>query len=116
MSTYDFAGKVIYQFPVKGIIIDAAQVLVTFTRFKRGFVPRTESQQDEWYALQGYYYQMASRYAMEGHWPMNLKACGFYGGCPFRPICGKPPEVRDMWLKAKYVKRVWDPLQVRGDI
>lgn len=42
--------------------------------------------------------------------------CGMYGGCPFRKICGLPASVRQDWLKADFSRRIWDPLQVRGDI
>lgn len=33
-SLYAMAGKIVYNTPVKGIIVDAAQVAVTFTRFQ----------------------------------------------------------------------------------
>jgi len=116
MSTYDLAGKVVYNLPINGIIIDAAQIAVTFSRFYRGFVPRSEAQREEWLADWQMWAKMAEFYARSGRWPMNDKACDMYGGCVFRGICGKAPSVRDDWLKADFVKRVWDPLQVRGDI
>lgn len=117
MSTYDFAGKIVYKVPTRGIIIDAAQVQITQSQFKRGQVPRTESERNEWYnETIRYNLELAASFAEKNFWPMNLKSCGNYGGCPFRPICGRSPEVRAQWLKATYVQRVWDPLQVRGDI
>lgn len=42
--------------------------------------------------------------------------CGNYGGCAFRGICSKSPNVREKWLQGAFVKRTWDPLQSRGDI
>ncbi len=116
MSTYDNAGKIVYNFPIKGIIIDAAQVAVTFSRFLRGFTPRSDSQREEWLEDWGVWARMAEFYATSGRWPMNDKSCGNYGGCVFRGICSKPKSVRDEWLKADFVKRTWDPLVVRGDI
>lgn len=117
MSTYDFAGKVVYNLPTRGIIVDAAQVLVTLSRFERGLVPRTDGQRDEWYGeTVRFNLEMAAKYAESGLWPRNEKACGHYGGCPFRSICGRDPSVREQWLRASYVQRLWDPLQVRGDI
>lgn len=117
MSTYDFAGKIVYKVPTRGIIIDAAQVQITQSKFKRGQVPRTEAERNEWYnETIRYNLELAASFAEKNFWPMNLKSCGNYGGCPFRPICGRSPEVRAQWLKATYVQRVWDPLQVRGDI
>lgn len=116
MSQYDFAGKVVYNLPIQGIIIDAAQVLITGTRFKRGFATRDDDQRNEWYHDMGLQLDLAERYAKACYWPMNDKSCGNFGGCPFQDICGKSPKVRDQWLKGAYTKRLWDPLQVRGDI
>lgn len=115
-SGYTLAGKVVYKLPLKGLIVDAAQVAITFSRFERQIVSRHESQLEEWYKELGYWFGMAERYARENYWPMNDTACGNYGGCPFRPICNKTPGNREMWLRSGYVPRVWDPTQSRGDI
>lgn len=116
MSMYAFAGKVIYNVPVQGVIVNAAQVMVTFTRFRRGFAHRTEAQLSEWYEHTKFYIKQAEKFATANFWPMNIKSCGLYGGCPFRSICGKDPSVREQWLQAGFKKRVWDPLKIRGDI
>lgn len=125
MSTYSFAGKIVYHEPMRGMIVDAAQVLVTFSRFERGFAPRSEAQLDEWYEDWTYWVKMAEHFAIRsvnkqgdpaGAWPMNDKSCSHFGGCPFLSICSKDPAVREMWLKANFVHRTWDPLQIRGDI
>lgn len=116
MSGYTFAGKVAYKQPVQGIIIDACQILVSGTRFKRGVVMRDDAQLNEWMDDIGIYVNHAVSYAKECYWPMNDKSCGNFGGCPFQMICGKSPLVREQWLESAFYKRVWDPLQVRGDI
>lgn len=116
MSAYALAGKIIYNIPVSGVIIDAAQVMVTFSRFTRGFAHRTESQLEEWMGDTQHYLKMADSYAQAQHWPMNDKACGMYGGCAFRQICSRSPEVRSQFLAANFQRRVWDPLIQRGDI
>jgi hypothetical protein len=118
MTCYAFAGKIIYKMPVQGVIIDGAQILVNSTRFKRGFAHRTESQLNEWYYELGYWLEQAGNFAQMKKWPMNDKSCGNYGGCPFRGICAKSPEVREQFLAdaSRFTKRVWDPLQVRGDV
>lgn len=115
-SLYVLAGRVAYSLPVRGLIVDAAQVAVTFSRFERGFISRTESQLEEYYKDVGEYLLHAQRYAEQQYWPINEKSCGSYGGCPFRKICSRSPETRETWLKAEFNKRTWDPLQVRGDI
>lgn len=113
METYSFASRVIYEVPCSGIIIDAAQVAVSFSRFGRGFVSYTDDQIDEWYEGLGDYLAQAETYALRGRWPMNERACF---RCEFRGVCAKPPSTRDEWLRGAFDRRVWDPLQRRGDI
>jgi hypothetical protein len=116
MTLYAIAGKVVYNIQIEGIIVDGAQIAQSFTRFLRGTVPRSEPVLEEWYYDLGQYLATAELYAANGYWPMNDKSCGQYGGCPFRKICSLPPSVRKEWLQADFTRRVWDPLQVRGDI
>lgn len=115
-AQYVFAAKVLWNMPVKGIIVDGAQIAVTFSRFQRGLISFTDDELAEWQRDTIHYIRMAEYYAKEQYWPMNRKSCGNYGGCPFRPICSKPPAARATWLHTSYTKRMWDPLQVRGDI
>lgn len=126
-SLYALAGKMVFGLPVEGLVVDAAQVGIEFTRFQRGFITRTPAQLDEWYSDLGIWIQLAERYALAQHWPMNDKACNIYssfdkesgthtGGCSYRSICAKAPSVRREWLEAEFVRRQWDPLQVRGDV
>lgn len=116
MSTYDIAGKVVYGIEARGIIIDAAQVLITGSRFRRGFTHRTPEQRVEWLRDTALWLRTAESYAAEGYWPMNDKSCSHYGGCPFRGICNKSPLARDNWIEKGFHKRTWDPLIARGDI
>lgn len=113
MSLYSLAAKVVYGQAVKGLLIDAAQVAVTFSRFQRFPVERTESQLAEWYEGLGSYLDLAQKFARDAFWPQNERACF---RCSFRPICSKPPAVRDEWLKSDFTRRVWDPTVQRGYI
>lgn len=115
-TIYSLAARTVYSLPTVGLIVDAAQVAVTFSRFERRTVPRSEAQLNEWYSELPMWLEQAERYAAANAWPMNEASCGNYGGCPFRPICRRDPSVRGQWLQSDYVRRVWDPLQVRGDI
>ena len=114
MSLYTLAGQVVLAEPIAGLIIDAAQIAVGFTRFQRGFVQRTPALIEEW--LQGLQHtlQAAETAAREQYWPMNESACGMYGGCKFRSICGRDPSVRDAFLRTEFEKREWNPLTPRG--
>lgn len=42
--------------------------------------------------------------------------CGKFGGCEFQGICSRSPVARKQWLETGFRRRVWDPLQRRGDI
>lgn len=113
MSLYTLAAKVIYQTPVKGVIIDAVQVAVGFSRFSRGFTYRTDAQIEEWLADTKGWFALAERYASEGYWPMNDKSCHKYGGCPFRKVCSKSAEVRQKFLDSDFIAHPWNPLETR---
>jgi hypothetical protein len=110
MSLYTLAAKVIYQTPVKGVIIDAVQIAVGFSRFSRGFTYRTDAQIEEWLADCRSWFALAEHYATEGYWPMNDKSCHKYGGCPFRKVCSKSPEIRHKFLESDFTKKQWNPL------
>lgn len=114
MSLYTFAGRIIYNSPVKGVIIDAAQIAVGFTRFARGFTTRSTSQLNEWYDETMQLALNVQKATRERHFPMNPTACGNYGGCPFRRICSRSPEVRQQFLVGDFDRSTWwDPLEAR---
>ena len=124
VSLYSFAGRVIFGTETKGMIIDAAQILVEDTRFQRGFIDRKTSTIDEWIEDTDHYLALAEHYARRNYWPQNDKNCsGVYldpvtgepsFGCPFRPVCASAPEIRPDLLRLNYTKRVWDPIKVRN--
>lgn len=114
MSLYTFAGQAIFGIPVKGVVIDGAQIAVGFTRFERGFTFRTEPQLNEWYDGAMRTIELAQRATRENYFPMNPSSCNNFGGCEFRGICSRSPEVRDNFLRADFVRgERWDPLKAR---
>lgn len=114
MSMYTFAGQMIYGSPVKGVIIDVAQIAVGFTRFERGFTFRTSAQLAEWYEDAMYTIEAARAAVREQHFPMRRTSCNNFGGCEFRSVCGRSPDVRPNFLAADFVRGPrWDPLQRR---
>lgn len=120
MSLYSFAGQVVLDSPVKGVIINAAQLLLEppYTRFVRGFTFRTQDQIDEWLTDLRHWLAKAEAYATEGYWPMNDTACDRFGGCRFREVCSKSPQVREKFLESDFVKldkdSMWNPMIPRG--
>ena len=113
MSGYSWAGQAILGSPVRGVIIDAAQIAVNFTRFERGITTRTKDQLEEWYESALWTIKLARQATALDQWPMNLSACGNYGGCPFRQLCSRSPSVRENYIKSDYNEHNWDPLKAR---
>lgn len=117
MSLYSLAAQVILNSPVRGVIIDAAQIKLEEPHaFARGMTFRTPDQLNEWVEDLRFHLAEAERYATEGHWPMRDTSCGNYGGCRFRDICSKSPGVRERFLESKFTREEerWNPLSIRG--
>lgn len=113
MSMYNVAAKVAFNVEVKGVLVSAIQVAVSFTRFDRGLVYRTESLLEEWVSDTIEWIRIAEGYASSGKYPRNDKACSNYGGCPFRKVCSSDPVVRESFLERDFYKKPWNPLEVR---
>jgi len=110
MSLYTLAGKIMLNSPIKGVIIDAAQVLLEKPNaFQRGFTYRTDDQLDEWLVDLRHWLHNAETYATNGYWPQNDTSCDKFGGCKFREVCSRSPQVREAYLKATFDKL--DPLE-----
>lgn len=129
---YLTAGQLVYSLPVKGLIVDGAQVLVGDSRYDRHLITKDKFQLDEWYKATGQWLERMEAsaeeagYALdavtgltksaESAYPMNETSCSKYNGCEFQSICSRSPTSRKQWLEAGFKRRVWDPLQRRGDI
>lgn len=113
---YTLAGNVVWQAPVKGLIVDSAQVLVNSSRFARHMIQHDAAAVQEWHRDAIWTVRLMEGCASERYWPMNDTSCSKYGGCPFQQICSRSPNSRDQWLKSDYKQRIWDPLLRRGDI
>jgi hypothetical protein len=110
MSLYTVAAGVVFHTPVKGVIVDAAQIAVGFTRFARGMTYRTPAQSNEWLKDLTFWLLQAERYAEADYWPMNESSCML---CPFKKVCAKDPDVRPTILASDFVQQPWNPLKVR---
>lgn len=113
MSLYTMAGKVIYHVPVRGVIIEAAQIAVGFTRFARGFTYRTDAELSEWLDETKDWIARSEADAKRNYWPRNDKSCHHYGGCVFRGVCSKSPDVRQKFIDADFTVSHWNPLTER---
>lgn len=110
MSLYTVAADVVFRTPVKGVIIDAAQIAVGFTRFARGMTYRTPEQRNEWLTDLRYWLGQAEKFAEMDYWPMNETSCML---CPFKKVCSKNPSSRDKFLESDFEIREWNPLTIR---
>lgn len=113
MSQYTFAGRIVWNVPLRGVIIDAAAILVGSTTFGRSITMRSEAQLEEWHSNVGQWLKLAERFAGDGVYPMNLQSCNNYGGCVFKSICSKDPRVREKFLETDFERRYWNPLEDR---
>jgi hypothetical protein len=118
MTLYTLAGKIMLNSPIKGVIIDAAQVLLEKPNaFQRGFTYRTNDQLDEWRVDLRFWLHNAEAYATTGYWPQNDTSCDKFGGCKFREVCSRSPQVREQYLKSSFDKlepdERWNPLKAR---
>jgi hypothetical protein len=117
MTLYTIAGKVVLGTTIRGVIIDAAQVLVSESKFQRSFTYRTEDGLQEWLHSLKSLLAQAEQYATENFWPMNDTACDKFGGCRFRDVCSKSPRVRENFLKGSFKQlpkeERWNPLMPR---
>lgn len=117
MTLYTLAGHVNFDLPIKGVIINAIQLLVEDTRIVRGMTYRTKDQLEEWLADLRFWTTLAESYANANYWPMNDTSCDKFGGCRFRDICSKSPQVRHQFLKSEFTKlpeeERWNPLKPR---
>jgi hypothetical protein len=96
---YLTAGKVLLDKPIAGIIVDACQVGVTFSRIQRHVAPRTPAQLEEWLSNTQEWISLAQYYAKRygaKPWPLNEASCHKYSGCQYRGVCSRDPEHRPM--------------------
>jgi len=115
MSLYTIAGKIALNQPIKGVIIDAAQVLLEKPHaFQRGFATRTEAELNEWLRDLTHYVHAAAEMTCANYFPCNDTSCGTYGGCTFRDICSRHPDIRETYLRANFTNLPPDQRWIPG--
>lgn len=115
MMQYTSGGKVTFHPDIQGVMIDAVYISTNLDDFGRFMASYTRDQLDEWYDNTHYYISMAERYAQQQKYPQNFDSCHTYSGCPYRPICGRDPSVRERFIRADFEVEVWDPLRTREE-
>ncbi len=114
VDTYNLVGRLLYgELNLRGTILEACQTGVTFCRFDRAIFPSSPVRDEEWLGGIRYWIEKAKQDAERNHWPQNRAACDMYGGCQYRGICTRNEEHRDMFLRADFEQKLWNPLEVR---
>jgi len=96
-----------------GVIVDAMQLGVNFTRYARNIIEFSPNEIDEYLTGLWYWITTAMDACEAEYFPANEESCSNYGGCTFRDICSLPKARREDYLKNSFVKTTWDPLQNR---
>lgn len=113
-STYALVGSSVLGEPVDGILLDAIQVGVNFSRFFRKEILRTKGQQDEFLNSVMLWIKQAEYMAENKHWPINEGGLSMYGGSSFRNILTMDPAHRERYLEEHfYQEEPWTPLTER---
>ena len=117
MSLYSIAAQIVIGSPVRGVIIDAAEVKKDYSDYARGFTFRTPDQNQEWLDDLRVWTSAMEACATSNSWPQNDTACDKFGGCRFREVCSKSPQVRQNFLKSEFTQAAeqdrWNPLKPR---
>lgn len=112
IDLYSLASSIVYYKDVQGVLIDAAQVVINFSRFARVESLRTPEQLDEaMNELMGWI-KVAERYAMNRVYPRATRFCFM---CPFLDVCAVPPASRGGILKSDFIVEDWDPTVERRE-
>jgi PD-(D/E)XK nuclease superfamily len=113
MDIYTLGSKIVFDQPLRGGVIDGAQLAVGFNRFERGLIRRTPDTLAESMRLIEHQFRLAVIYAEEDYYPQNKQACFL---CAFKRICSQPPSIRSEFLKADFLQREerWNPLKLRS--
>ena len=93
-SLYVAAASVCFGIEADGILLDGIEVGPNGTGFRREIVPRPRGVIEEWLRDARAHLRRLSEAFARNEWPQNDSACGMYGGCRFRGVCGAAPAER----------------------
>jgi len=97
-SLYCVAASVCFGIETSGIVLDGIEVGPNSTKFVREIVPRPREVLEEWLQDARVHLRRLGEAFERNEWPQNDSACGMYGGCRFRPVCGANPAEREGML------------------
>ena len=101
-GAYCWAAQQLFGQPASGVIIDAIQTAVGFTRCARQTVTLSPSQLNEWFDAVRSQINGVELARAKGRWHPNFAACNNYGGCDYRSIDALPPEFREGLIASEF--------------
>jgi hypothetical protein len=111
VDLYDLMGNLLFpELELSGVAIEAASVTKDGATFGMRTFPKTEAQRQETLNTVEWWISQAERFAEQNHWPMATANCW---NCGFASICSKDPSKREMYLKADFQRKRWNPLEER---
>ncbi len=113
--TYDLIGSIILPTsPLRGVVVEACQTAVGFTRFERHEVTRIPEQRKHWLETIHYWVKQAEQCALSGYWPMNPAGHTFESTA--RQIQRRAPSSWPALLKTDFCEQpLWNPLRSAED-
>ncbi|KKL09323.1 hypothetical protein LCGC14_2567000 [marine sediment metagenome] len=113
--TYDLIGSIILPTsPLRGVVVEACQTAVGFTRFERHEVTRIPEQRKHWLETIHYWVKQAEQCALSGYWPMNPAGHTFESTA--RQIQRRAPSSWPALLKTDFMEQpLWNPLRSAED-
>jgi hypothetical protein len=113
--TYDLVGSIMLPGKqLRGVIVEALQTAVTFSRPERHEIRRTPLQREHWAGVIEYWIRRAEQDARENSWhfAMNTEASSF--DSVYKEIQRRDPSSWRGLLDTDLVKRpLWNPLEPR---
>lgn len=111
-DTYDLVASVAFpDLPIKGVMVDAAQILVGGSEFGLHPYYKNEEQREEHLGDMREWIKSAERNAENNYWPMNKRNCWL---CPLKAVCSLPKSRREGFLASNFEKKErWNPLRER---
>lgn len=111
-DTYSLVATLAYPgINVRGVMVDAVQIMVGGIEFGRFPYYKNEEQHEEHLGDLQDWIEDAERSATKGYWRMNKRSCWL---CPFKQVCSLPPNQREGFLASNYEKQErWDPTHER---
>lgn len=117
LSGYGYAGSMVFEKPVAGILIDGIALQVGGIKLGRGPSPRSDGQMQEYFSNMTWVFTQAEILAQRlekdpsYQYPMNTQSCYF---CEYKDICRQPPEYRRRYLAMQFKPKIpWNPLENR---